>query len=147
MYKNTWWEGPKGQSEIVFTDAQQWYKDQRAQTEAQEIPSEHEEKFPYYESLQVLAEDAQKGWEVSIPGDIKSCTSNSSGWHCLSGEEMLDKMISRSPTPTTPKSLWKCLKIKDFFRLFEGFTLQISLCTQFKNSEVWENHNGQWSAS
>lgn len=62
----------------------------------------------------MLAEDAQKGWEVSIPGDTKSCTSNSSGWHCLSGGGMLDKMISRSPTPTTPKSLWKCLKIKDF---------------------------------
>lgn len=41
MYKNTWWEGPKGQSQIVFTDAQRRYKDQRAQTEAQEIPSEH----------------------------------------------------------------------------------------------------------
>lgn len=76
MCINTWWEGPKEQSQVVSTDTQWQHKDQWALAETQKIPLEHQEKFPYYGSLQVLAEAAQKDCELSISGDIKSCTSS-----------------------------------------------------------------------
>lgn len=86
-------------------------------------------------------------WSLHPWRYLKAVQVTGSGWHCLSGEGMLDKMTSRSPTSTTP---WVCesvLRLKTFlFRLLEGFILQTTLCTQSKTSEVW-NHIGQWSAS
>jgi len=46
-------------------------KGQRAQTEAQEVPSEHEEEFLHSEGDGALEQVAQGGCGVSFSGDIQ----------------------------------------------------------------------------
>ena len=57
--------------QALFSDAQRQDKGQWAQTEAQEVPSEHEEELLHSEGDGALAQDAQGGFGVSFSGDIQ----------------------------------------------------------------------------
>ena len=57
--------------QTLFSGAQWQDKGQWAQTEAQEVPSEHEEELLPSEGGGALESVAQKGCGVSFSGDIK----------------------------------------------------------------------------
>ena len=61
----------RGWGQTLFSGAQRQDKGQRAETEAQEVPSEHEEELLPSESDRVLAQPAQGGCGVSFSGDIQ----------------------------------------------------------------------------
>jgi len=59
-----------GRGQTLFSGAQRQDKGQRAQTEAQDVPSEHEEELPS-EGDGALEQVAQGGCGVSFSGDIQ----------------------------------------------------------------------------
>jgi len=56
----------------LFSGAQQQDKGQRAQTEAEEAPAEHEEELLHSEGNIALAQAAQRGCGVSFSGDSQA---------------------------------------------------------------------------
>jgi len=60
-----------GWGQTLFSGAQRQHKEQQAQTEAQEVPSEHEEELLPSEGDGALEQASQGGCGVSLSGDIE----------------------------------------------------------------------------
>jgi len=70
----------RGWGQTVFSGAQQQDKGQRAQTEAQEVPAEHEEELLHSEGDRALEQAAQWSllpWRYSKPAWTRSCAARS----------------------------------------------------------------------
>ena len=60
-----------GRGQTLSSDAQWQDKGQWAQTEAEEVPAEHEEELLHSEGVGALVQAAQGGCGVSFSGDIQ----------------------------------------------------------------------------
>ena len=85
--------------QTLFSGAQWQDKGQWAQTEAQEVPSEHEEELLPSEGDGTLAQAAQGGCGVSFSGDIRALSGHSPVQPALGDPQR------SMPTPTI---LWFC---------------------------------------
>ncbi|KAK4828652.1 hypothetical protein QYF61_000300 [Mycteria americana] len=81
------------------SDRKQW-----AQTETQEVPSEHQEKLFYTEGYQALAQVALRGGGVSLLGEIQKPFGHGPGLQValLEWGGGLDKVTSRGPFQPQP---------------------------------------------
>ena len=112
----------RGKDQTPFSGAQWQDEGQQAQTEAQEVPSEYEEKLLYFECARALEQAAQRGCGVSFSGDIKNLPKPIPVWSALGEPALagrLDEMISRGHFQ--PKPLYDPLKDCFFY-----FTLNLS---------------------
>jgi len=61
-----------GRGQTPSSGAQRQDKGQRAQTEAEEVPAEHEEELLPSEGDGAVAQAAQRGCGVSVSGDVQA---------------------------------------------------------------------------
>ena len=95
-----------GWGQALFSGAQWQDKGQWAQTEAQEVPSEHEEELLPSEGDGALEQSAQRGCGVSFSGDIQDPPVQPAvGDPASAGGVGLDDPQRSLPTPTI---LWFC---------------------------------------
>ena len=107
MFISTW----KGWSRGLFSGVQWQEKGWVAQTQAQEVPSEHQEMLFFTVRVTTLTWVAQGGCGVSLPGDIQKLMGHSPGWLALggpawAGEVGLDDLQRSLPTSAL-LWLWK----------------------------------------
>jgi len=94
-----------GWGQTLFSGAQQQDKGQWAQTEAWDVPSEHEEEFLHFDGDGALEQAAQGGCGVSFSGDIQDPPGQGPvqpaiGDPALAGGVELDDPQRSLPTPT-----------------------------------------------
>ena len=90
----------RGQGQTLFSDAQRQNKGQRAQTEAQEVPSEREEELLRSEDDRALEQAAQGGCGVSFSRDIQALPGQGPVQPAVGDPapaEGLDQMTHRGP--------------------------------------------------
>jgi len=89
-----------GWGQTLFGGAQRPDKGQRAQTEAQEVPAEHEEELFHSEGDGALEQAAQGGGGVSFSGDIQESPGQGPVQPALGDPALaggLDSLIPRGP--------------------------------------------------
>ena len=104
----------RGWCQTLFSSAQWQDKGQRAQTAAEEVPSEHEEELLCFEGDGALEQAAQGGCGVSFSGDIQNSPGHGPvqpalGDPALSGGIGLDDLQRSLPTPNIH---WFCDSVK-----------------------------------
>ena len=93
-----------GRGQTLFSGAQRQDKGQRAQTEAEEVPAEHEEELPS-EGDRALEQAAQGGCGVSFSGDIQDSPGQGPVQPVLGDPVLaggLDQMVPRDPFQHLP---------------------------------------------
>lgn len=78
-------ERHRGQRQALSSGLQRQNQGQQTQTETQEVPCEHKETLPYYESDQAVAQFFQTDCGVSSAGDIQKPSEHSPGQPVLDG--------------------------------------------------------------
>ena len=98
----------RGWGQTLSSGAQRQDKGQRAQTKAQEVPSEHEEELLHSEGDRALKQAAQRGWGVSFSGDIQNPPGHGPV-HAALGDPALTGWVGPADPQrslSTPAMLW-----------------------------------------
>ena len=99
-----------GWGQTPFSGAQRQDKGQWAQTEAQEVPSEHEEELLYSEGDGALEQAAQGGCGVSFSGDIPDPPGQGPVQPAVGDPTLAGVLDFHDPQRSlpTPNILWFC---------------------------------------
>jgi len=90
----------RGWGQTLCSGAQRQDKGQRAQTEGQEVPAEHEEGLLHSEDDGALEQAAQRGWGILFSGDIQNLPGRGPVQPAVDDPALaggLDWMIPRGP--------------------------------------------------